>query len=137
MNEQEQFRAETIEDWAVRYGYTTEQATAEFDSIMAFIDGRQDIEPAPYEPDIEEEQEEEQSHESKLLELLEEMPSAKRKVYFIQQSVTSEQAWLEELLRWWKQDRSVSLTEIREQRKRVQAWTKRLREAKEQYDTQS
>ena len=65
-----------------------------------------------------------------LLDLLLSMPSEERKVYLIQQSVASEKLWLNKLLQWWREDRSVTLPEIREQRKRVQAWTKRLNEAK-------
>lgn len=64
------------------------------------------------------------------LDMLLAMPKLERKVYLIQQSVKSEQAWLDELLLGWKQDRSFSLQDIREQRRRVQAWRKRLEEAK-------
>lgn len=59
------------------------------------------------------------------------MPRPELRVYLIQQSVASEQQYLQDLLSWWKEDRSATLTEIREQRRRVQAWSKRLNEAKQ------
>lgn len=65
------------------------------------------------------------------LEMLLAMPSLERRVYLLTETVTSENRYLEQLLDWWKEDRSATLIEIREQRRRVQAWSKRLNEAKQ------
>lgn len=65
------------------------------------------------------------------LEMLLAMPPLERRVYLLTESVASESIYLEQLLDWWKEDRSATLIEIREQRRRVQAWSKRLREAKQ------
>lgn len=63
---------------------------------------------------------------SLLLSILE----SERKVLLLQEKVESEQFWLAVMLDDWKHDRSYSLSQIREQRKMVQLWTKRLSEAK-------
>jgi len=64
------------------------------------------------------------------LDLLLGMPKEERKVHLMEESVVNEKEWLDRLLQWWREDRSVTLPEIREQRKRVQAWVRRLNEAK-------
>lgn len=58
------------------------------------------------------------------------LPPEERKVVILEEAVGSEKAWLDKLLEWWREDRSTSLPEIREQRKRVQVWVRRLNEAK-------
>lgn len=65
------------------------------------------------------------------LEMLLEMSKAERLVYLINETVVSEQAWLAELLQVWREDRSVTMEEIRDQRRRVQVWLRRLNEAKQ------
>jgi len=64
------------------------------------------------------------------LDMLLNMPPLERRVYLTQETVASENRYLQQLLDWWKEDRSATLTEIREQRRRVQAWSKRLNEAR-------
>lgn len=66
------------------------------------------------------------------LEMLQAMPPLERRVYLLTESVASENRYLEQLLDWWKEDRSATLIEIREQRRRVQAWSKRLATARDE-----
>ena len=65
------------------------------------------------------------------LEMLEAMSKTERKVYLLTEAVASERYWLDKMLQEWKADRSYSLSEIKEQRKKVQTWQKRLNAAKQ------
>ena len=125
--EEEQFRRDTINYW-ISQGSSMADAVTSYDDIIAFLEGREGLPPAAPE-EYEPEELEEESEYAAQLELLQEMPSEERKVYLIQQTVVSEQAWLDTLLQGWKEDRSFTLKEIREQRKRVQVWSRRLTQA--------
>ena len=64
-------------------------------------------------------------------ELLMAMSPEERRVHFLSDKVDTEQYWLEHMLIDWRDERAVSMGEIREQRKRVQEWQKKLNEAKQ------
>lgn len=64
------------------------------------------------------------------LEVLQAMQPQDRKVYLLTSKVNSEQYWLQDMLRGWKESREYTMQDIRTQRKGVQRWQKRLNEAK-------
>lgn len=64
-------------------------------------------------------------------EILMAMTPEERKVHFLTEMVESQQYWLEEMLTDWRDERSVTMKEVRQQRKDVQKWAKRLNAAKQ------